>query len=156
VTAEQVPESQTRLRRFGPLGLVVAGVVMFVALAAALLLFPAVPVLSYRLMGWELHGFAGRGFDPTTAQTTDVVRVAVAQWPTEFDQGDSSWLATPLVTYTPWSVTITLYTTDAFTQQKMHGWYDTGGWVNVKLSEPLRGRMLFDGSKFPPAARRYP
>lgn len=27
---------------------------------------------------------------------------------------DDSWLATPAITYTPWSVTITLHTSDAF------------------------------------------
>ena len=153
----EVPATpQMSRRRMMPIGLVIAGVVMLVALGGAMLLFPAVPAPSSRLIGWQLHGFMGRGFDPTTAQTTEVVRVAVTQWPSEFDQTDSSWLATPVVTYTPWSVTITLYTSDTFAQQKRHGWYDTGGWVDVQLTEPLGGRPLFDGSKFPPAARPYP
>ena len=155
-----VPEAgatpRTSRRRLVPVGLVIGGVALLVALGAAMLLFPAAPVPSSRFIGWQLHGFMGRGFDPTTAQTTQVVRVAVTQWPSEFDQTDSSWLATPLVTYTPWSVTITLYTSDTFSQQKRHGWYDTGGWVDVQLTEPLGGRPLFDGSRFPPAARPYP
>ena len=147
--------SRTRFRRSVPTGLKVAGVAMVVALAGALLLFPGVPVPSSRLVAWQLHGFAGPGFDPTTAQTSYVVRVAVARWPTEFDQNNSSWLATPVVTYTPLSVTITLYTTESFSQKRMYSWFDTGGWVDVQLTEPLGRRMLFDGSNFPLAVRLY-
>jgi hypothetical protein len=139
-----------------PRALMIAGVALLVGALAARLFFPALSIPSNRLTGWQMHGFLGQGFDPTTAQTTTVVRVAVAQWPVEFAQGDSSWLARPEVTYTPWSVTITLYTSDAFTGQKVRGWFDTGGWVDVLLKEPLGGRALFDGSTFPPAARPYP
>ncbi len=150
--------SRTRRRRFASVGLLVAGVVM-VVVVAAWLLFPALSIPSARLMGWQLHGFNGTGFDPTTAQTTDVVRVAVAVWPTEYPATDDSWLATPAVTYTPWSVTITLHTSDSYASLiagKIFGLYDTGGWVDVHLSEPLGGRALFDGSTFPPTARPYP
>jgi hypothetical protein len=149
-----VPVSATH--RLLPRALVIAGVALLVVALGAWLFFPALSIPTNRLTGWQMHGFLGQGFDPTTAKTTTVVRVAIPQWPVEFGQGDSSWLARPEVTYTPWSVTITLYTSDAFTGQKVHGWFDTGSWVDVHLKEPLRGRALFDGSTFPPAARPYP
>jgi hypothetical protein len=149
-------EAPSASRRLMSRALVIVGVVLLVGALGAWLLFPALSIPSNRLMGWQLHGFIGHGFDPTTAQTTTLVRVAVAQWPAEFAQDDSSWLARPEVTYTPWSVTITLYTSDAFTREKTQGWYDTGGWVNVPLKEPLGSRALFDGSTFPPSARPYP
>lgn len=149
-------EAPSASRRLISRALVIVGVALLVVALGAWLFFPALSIPSNRLMGWQLDGFIGHGFDPATAQTTTLVRVAVAQWPAEFDQDDSSWLARPEVTYTPWSVTITLYTSDAFTSEKMHGWYDTGGWVNVPLKESLGSRALFDGSKFPPAARPYP
>lgn len=50
-------------------------------------------------------------------------------------------------------MTVTLHTTGAFDPLQMRGWYDTGGWVNVQLSEPLGGRMLFDGSQLLPVPR---
>ena len=147
----------TRRRPIASVGLVVAGVVMLVVVAAWLL-FPSLSIPSSRLMGWQLHGFNGTGFDPTTAQTTDIIRVAVAVWPSEYAPEDSSWLAPPAVTYTPWSVIITLHTSDSYAAliaRQAFGLYDTGGWVDVPLSEPLGGRTLFDGATFPPTARPY-
>ena len=71
----------------------IVGVALLVGALGSWLFFPALSIPSNRLTGWQLHGFIGHGFDPTTAQTTTLVRVAVAQWPVEFAQDDSSWLA---------------------------------------------------------------
>jgi hypothetical protein len=135
-------------------GMVVAGIL--VGALAALMLSPSRSIPSSRLVAWQLHGYGGPGFDATTAETTRVIRVAVAQWPA--DSTNSSWLAAPVVTYTPSSVTITLHTSDAYearTAGKRVGFYDTGGWVEVALGEPLGGRALFDGSRSPAEARPY-
>ena len=140
----------------------VVGTVMLGVVLTACLLFPSLLISSSRLVGWQLTGFNGTGvdrprFDPTTAQTTGVIPVYVASWPTEYSSTDDSWLSAT-ITYTPWSVIITLHTSDAYESLiagKIIGFYDTGGWVPVYLSEPLGGRALFDGSVFPPAARPY-
>ena len=152
------PESRTRLRRFVSIGLVLVGVVMLVAVAAWLLL-PSSSVPPARLVGWKLdYGYGGPAFDPATAQTTTVIPVEV-EWPACAPYG-LSWLATPVVTYTPVSVTIQLRMTDtaAATCADSHirGTYLSGVWLPVHLSEPLGGRALFDGSSSPPAARPYP
>jgi hypothetical protein len=82
------------------------------------------------------------------------IEVFVGSWPTEYRQGDDSWLEQRVVE-TPMTVTITLFTTDAYESLPWqgHGWYDTGGSVMVHLHAPLGGRMLFDGSGFPPQPR---
>jgi hypothetical protein len=104
------PESRTRLRRFVSIGLVLVGVVMLVAVAAWLLL-PSSAVPPGRFVGWQLdYGYIGPAFDPATAQTTTVIPVEV-EWPACVP-GGHSWLATPVVTYTPVSVTIQLRMTD--------------------------------------------
>ena len=73
------PESRTRLRRFVPIGLVLVGVVMLVAVAAWLLL-PSSSVPPVRFVGWKLdYGYGGPAFDPATAQTTTVIPVEVAR-----------------------------------------------------------------------------
>jgi hypothetical protein len=48
-----------------------------------------------------------------------------------------------------------LYTTDAFEEPagQNHGWFDTGGWVTIHVLASLGGRLLFDGSGFPPQPR---
>lgn len=74
--------------------------------------------------------------------------VHVEQWPVEqFDGPD--WL-TQSVDYGPDTVSITLRTSDAYRAriagQTTIGWYDTGGWVTVRLREPLRSRTLVDGA----------
>jgi hypothetical protein len=79
---------------------------------------------------------------------------------------DDSWLAPPAISYTPWSVTITMHTTDAFAATTTCGggndntgmfgiMRDVGIPVAVQLREPLGGRALFDGSSSPSAARPY-
>ena len=142
----------------------VVGVLMLVAVGAWLL--PSPPSYpSDRMTGWKLdYGYGGPGFDPTTAQTTTVIPVEVTR-PT-CAPNDVSWLATPVVTYTPVSVIIQLRMSDTFDSTKcypvdsagrrMIGAYLSGIYLAVHLSEPLRGRALFDGSTSPPAARPYP
>ena len=152
------PESRTRLRRFVSIGLVLVGVVMLVAVAACLLL-PSLSVPPARFVGWKLdYGYGGPAFDPATAQTTTVIPVEVTR-PVCARDG-VSWLATPVVTYTPVSVMIQLRMTDtaAATCADRHivGTYLSGIYLPVHLSEPLGGRALFDGSSSPPAARPYP
>jgi hypothetical protein len=142
-------------------GLVVIGAALLVSAAARLLLPSGIE--------WQLHGYGGPGFDASTAQSTTVVPVYVASWPMEYGADDASWLATPSVTYTPWGVIISLHTSASLrcagqaaralspgVSASDCGWYDTGGWVAVHLSEPLAGRALFDGAALPPAARPYP
>ena len=153
------PESRTRLRRFVSIGLVLVGVVMLVAVAAWLLL-PSSSVPPVRFVGWKLdYGYIGPAFDPATAQTTTVIPVEV-EWAPCVQGGLSSWLATPVVTYTPVSVMIQLRMTDtaAATCADRHpvGFYLSGIYLPVHLSEPLGGRALFDGSSSPAAARPYP
>ena len=154
------PESRTRLRRFVSIGLVLVGVVMLVAVAAWLLL-PSSSVPPVRFVGWKLdYGYIGPAFDPATAQTTTGIPVEV-EWPACVrDPGGLSWLATPVVTYTPVSATIQLRMTDtaAATCADRHivGTYLSGIYLPVHLSEPLGGRALFDGSSSPAAARPYP
>ena len=148
----------SRIRGFASIGLVVVGVVMLVVVAAWAL-FPSLSIPSTRLVEWQLGGYGGPGFDPTTAQTTTVIPVYIAYWPVDYAPDDDSWLATPAVVDAPWGVTITLHTSDAYAasiEGTTFGLYDTGGWVKVQLKEPLGDRSLSDGSRFPPEARTYP
>ena len=157
---------RTRLRRFASVGLVVVGILMLVGLAAWLLV-PSLLIPSSQVVGWKLdYGYNGPGFDPKTAQTGLVVPIEVNR--PVCAPGDDSWLATPVVAYTPWAVIITMHMTDSFSESTrcvahdrdsrlpLVGNYLSGDYFPVHLSEPLGGRALFDGAKFPPAARPYP
>ena len=131
---------------------IAVGVLILVTLGAWLL--PPVLVQPGRAVGWELaQGVAGAAFEPMTSQTTTVVPMVV-DWP---QCAGGEWLAKPQIVYTPWSVTITMSTTDAFAAQSARngavGWCLSGKDVQVQLSEPLGGRQLFDGSRFPAHAR---
>jgi hypothetical protein len=117
-------------------------------------------VLSTRTIPWEVS--AGIG-GPPFAATTDSVAYVEVDWPSCVEQRDYSWL-TPDVAYLPWSVTITLRTSDTYTAQcgeaGMGGRLPSvGAYLSplsfpVQLTEPLGGRPLFDGSTFP-ATERY-
>ena len=161
-TSSTASAPRTRLRRFAPVGLVVVGVLMLVALAAWLL----VPSHSSPTVGWSLApATGGPAFRPDTAQEATIVLVTTSWWPGCSPWGDlgqsksdSSWL-TPDITYTPSAVMITLHLSDLYLATKCDpfSFYDYWGLpVEVQLSGPLAGRALFDGSKFPPAARPYP
>jgi hypothetical protein len=152
------------LRRIMPIGFVVVGVAMLVAVAASLL-FPTAKLPSSRLVGWQLaDGFLGTPrFDPQTAQATTVVQISV-DW-LSCAPHDDSWLAPPEVESTPWSVTITMHTTDAFAASacgrsiasgNLGIMLDVGIPVAVQLREPLGDRPLFAGSSRSPLARPYP
>jgi hypothetical protein len=158
---------RTRLRRFAPGGLVVVGVLMLIGVLAAWTLLPSLSLPSSQVVGWKLdYGYNGHGFDPTTAQTTSVVPIEVNR--PDCAPGDASWLAAPVIAYTPWAVIITMHMTDTFSESTkcvaherdsrlpLVGNYLSGDYYPVHLSEPLGGRALFDGAKFPPAARPYP
>ena len=147
-------------------GALVVGFVVLVVVAAWLLV-PSSSLPLSRFIGWQLgDGFLGTPkFDPTKAQTTTVIPISV-DWLECAPQNDS-WLASPEIIYTPSSVTITMYTTDAFAATTTCGggnggkgnvgiMLDVGIPVEVHLSEPLGGRTLFDGGASPPAARPYP
>ena len=85
-------------------------------------------------------------------------------WPACVELQDYSWL-TPAIASTPWSVTITLHTSDAYANNPKcpgagRGVLPVGVYLSplyfpVHLNEPLGGRALFDGSQFPAAARPY-
>lgn len=67
-------------------------------------------------VSWEpAAGLMGHPFDPATATAATVANVEV-QWPACVEIGDRSWLR-PEVSYTPWSVTITLHTTDTYAEK---------------------------------------
>jgi hypothetical protein len=151
-------------RRILPIAVLLIGA-FFVGIFAASRLSSVLSAASAQTIGWQLAvGIGGPRFDPANAQTTKVVNVEV-QWPGCVETQDYSWL-TPDVSYTPWSVTITLRTSDAYARNpKCHatgpngltmvGYYLSALSYPVQLSEPLAGRALSDGSQFPAAARPY-
>jgi len=143
------PRGRSRRRASFGLALVAAGVV---GLLAVWLLAPSLQIRSNRMVGWQLQGFPGRASD--TAATATTFDVYVAQWPTEYKQGDDSWLDQRVIE-TPMTVTLALQTTDAYEALPWQNrrWFDTGGWVKVHLLAPLGDRVLFDGSGFPPQPR---
>jgi hypothetical protein len=137
---------------------VIVGLVLALIVAGALVVRPIFPALfypSWQLVGWELDQVGG--FDPTKAQTTTVVWVGVWVHGTPPVPLDASYLD-PIITYTPWSVTITLRDPRAVdcTPLPCVGGYTMPVPYPVQLGEPLGARALFDGSAFPPAARPYP
>ena len=129
----------------------VLAVAIGVWLLAPGLLVPKPATPTGQLVGWELaQGFGGLRFDPATAQTTTVIPMVVDHpgWANERD-----WLGEPAIAYTPWSVTITMHARDANHDPGFVSWYLSGLYTQVRLSEPLAGRQLFDGSKSPPHPR---
>jgi hypothetical protein len=142
--------STKRVRRGAFVGATFVALVIIGALVGWLIA-PSLMIPSQRMVGWQLRGFPGRVSDTGGAQTT--LEVFIASWPTEIKQGDGSWLEQRVIE-TPLTVTITLHTSDAYESLPwQRGWYDTGGSVMVHLSTPLAGRLLFDGSSFPPQPR---
>lgn len=114
-------------------------------------LVPSPPVPSGQLVGWELgQDYGGLRFDPATAQSTTEIPMVVDHpaWTTE-----AGWLGEPAIAYTPWSVTITMHARDANHDPSCMCLYLSGENALVRLSEPLGGRQLFDGSKSPPHPR---
>ena len=140
----------TRRARRAFLGASLVGLLIIGALLAWFIA-PSLMIASHRMVPWQLQGFPGRVSN--TAATGTTLEVFIASWPTEFTQGDDSWLEQRVIE-TPLTVTVTLHTSDAYESLPwQRGWYDTGGSVMVHLSAPLAGRLLFDGSGFPPEPR---
>ena len=134
------------------------GAIMIVAVLGAWLFSPGLLVLSPsvpsdQLVGWELgQGYGGRPFEPATAQTTTVIPMVVDHPACDGNRPD--WLGEPAIAYTPWSVTITMYSRYPNRDASCSGgWYLSGMNALVELREPLGGRQLFDGSKSPPHPR---
>ena len=144
---------------------------MLGGVVAVVLLVPSLLTPTPHAVSWKLdYGFGGPGFDVKTAQTTMIVPIEVTH-PGCTGSSDESWLASPVIAYTPWSVTITMHMTDASIESTKQcvaqeprnssglplvGDYLSGVYYQVHLSEPLGGRALFDGVVFPPQARPYP
>jgi len=151
--------SPAQSRRRIPLVAVIIVAAFFVGLFGASRLHT---VLLTRAIPWEpSDGIGG----PPFAATTDGVTYVEVDWPGCVAQRDYSWL-TPDIAYLPWSVTITLRTSDTYSaqcgkpgsdgRQPAVGFYLSPLSFPVRLSEPLGGRPLFDGSTFPAAERYHP
>lgn len=155
-SASNIPATRpSRLRRFGPVGLIALGVAMLLGLSVWLVTPPA----SGRTVEWGLYGRTNvLPDDVVTAQGTTTIFVKFNLWPAchPWSLGDRSWL-TPVITYTPKAVIITLHESALYLQTPCMGMYDDwGSPVPIHLSEPLGGRTLYDGSVSPPAAQSVP
>jgi hypothetical protein len=145
---------RARLRRSVPVGIVLVTFVIvgaFVGAVAGQLFVQGrlSPSPSSRSVEWRLGDL-----DPGTAQTATVIPITIDEYPPEECYAPAaSWLETPEITYTPSSVIITMQRTDAYAHAHCAGFYTTNWNGRVRLSEPLRGRALFDGSKSPPDPR---
>lgn len=141
--------------------------VLMVVSVPVRLMVPGLSIPSSRLLSWQVNNGLGQPLDATASRTTTTVTIEV-EHPACAPIDVGPWLADPIITYTPWSVTITMHMSDTAdtagcsSQQAQHdgplpivGGYLTGVFRQVHLSEPLGGRMLFDGSSFPPAARAF-
>jgi hypothetical protein len=119
-----------------------------------------------RLLNWKMNPVLGWR-NPEAAQTTTAFTIEV-EHPGCAPIDAGPWLADPIISYTPWAVTITMHMNDTpavancGSQQTPHegtlplvGGYLMGILVPVHLSEPLGGRTLFDGSSSPPAERSF-
>jgi hypothetical protein len=156
--------ARVRARRSATVGIGLLAVLMVFSLTVRFVA-PGPLIPSSRLLSWQRSsGFPAAGPDPATPQGT-VVTIEV-EHPYCAPGDGTSWLAAPIVSSTPWSVTITMHMNDTpetascSSTQAPHegplpivGGYLTGIFVPVHLSEPLGFRMLFDGSSSPPQAR---
>ncbi len=154
-------------RRVANAAIALLAVLMVVAVPVRLMM-PAQSIPPSRLLSWQLNRLAsGPGLDPATAEAMTAVRIEVEP-PGCAAIEVGPWLADPIVTYTPWSVTITMHMNDTapplFTSSSaclpheglpVLGSYRMDNLYTVQLREPLGGRWLLDGSSFPPQARPY-
>ena len=154
-------------RRVASAGIAFLAVLMIVSVPVRLLV-PATSIPSSRLLSWKLTSGIIGSVNPTADPATPAVTIEV-EHPGCAPIEAGPWLADPIISYTPWTVTITMHMNDTAdtascsSQQAAHegrlplvGGYFTGIFYDVQLREPLGGRMLFDGSSFPPAARAQP
>jgi hypothetical protein len=140
------PLARKPRRRLGH-GLIAVGVTLLLVCLAAWTFAPALFAGPTATIRWQLAPL-GAGID----RTASVVPVYLDQWPDEACSRGRDWLAAPLVTETPWSVTITMRTASAFAG--CDGWYDFWGTpIEIPLMAPLGGRAIFDGSTIPASPR---
>jgi hypothetical protein len=154
-------------RRLATAAMGFLAVVLVLALAVQVVA-PGPQIPSSRLLNWKLNSDAYGSRNAAAAQTTTAFTIEVEHpYCPPIDTG--RWLAEPIISYTPWSVTITMHMNDSvvgpkcFSQQTPHegslplvGGYLTGIFFHVQLGEPLGGRALFDGSSSPPVERSLP
>jgi hypothetical protein len=151
-------------RRLATAGTGVLAVLLVVSVSVQLVA-PGLQIPPSRLLNWKLNSGPSGSRNAAAVQTTTMVGIEV-EHPGCTPTSGGSWLADPIITYTPWSVTITMHMNDTpevancGSQQTPHegslplvGGYLMGVLVTVHLTEPLGGRALFDGSSFPPAER---
>jgi hypothetical protein len=144
---------RTRARRIARVAIVVLTVVVVLVVARVLV----APLPSERSLGWRsAFGFPAGGPEAGYVVPIEVERPACAP-------DGTSWLATPVVTYTPLAVFITIRMADTFDASGCSlvkdgrlptvGSYLTGTYVPVHLMMPLGGRVLFDGGGLLPEPR---
>ncbi len=117
------------------------------------------PLPSERSLHWRsAFGYPGAETDSGMVVPIEVERPACAP-------DGTSWLSTPVVTYTPVAVFITIRMAGSFDASgpgcsvagdgplPTVGSYLTGTFVPVHLAQPLLGRMLFDGAGLIPEPR---
>ena len=139
--------------------------ILLVASVSVQLVAPGPPIPPSRLLNWKLNSVASGSGNAAAVQTTTMVGIEV-EHPGCTPTSGGSWLADPIIAYTPWSVTITMHMNDTpevakcGSQQTPHegslplvGGYLMGVLFTVHLTEPLGGRALFDGFSFPPTER---
>ena len=146
------PTERRRSARVAMVVVAIIGVLVVARLVVA-------PFPSGRSLGWRTaYGFPAARSEAGTVVPIEVERPACAP-------DGTSWLATPIVTYTPLAVFITIRMAGPFDTSgpacsvagdgplPTVGNYLTGTYVPVLLSEPLGGRVLFDGGGLLPSPR---
>ena len=137
----------TRVRRFA------LGAALAILIVGTWLLIPSASLVSGRLVAWHVF------LPPYEVANSTTTVIPIEGMKPDCVPQDDSWFE-PAIAYTPVSVTIRLRVTDAAAAgcpgTEPHS---LGNWSSfhsrVHLSEPLAGRPLFDGSKFPAAAQPY-
>jgi hypothetical protein len=147
---------RTRSRRFTRVAIVAASVVAVLVVTRLLV----APLPSERSLGWRTaYGFPGAEAGSGMVVPVEVERPGCAP-------DGTSWLDTPVVTYTPVAVFITIRMAEYLAASGCSaahdgrlptvGSYLTGTYVAVHLSQPLMGRMLVDGAGLIPEPRLFP
>jgi hypothetical protein len=142
MTSQPAPEPRLRRGR----RLVVAGLGLLLACVVVWTFAPALLAGPSPTIRWQLAPFGN------VDRTSSVVKVYMDQWPAESCSQGRDWLAAPLVTETPLSVTITMRAASSFAG--CGGWYDFWGTpVEVRLMAPVGPRVILDGSTIPASPR---
>lgn len=159
----KVVVARVAIRRLATAGIGFMAVLTAISVPARLVA-PALLLAPSRPLTWELSRIAGSAFDDASVDTPTVIPIEV-QHPGCAPSEAGPWLGEPIISYTPWSVTITMQmnetveTASCFAQVRpstelpLVGDFLMGLVYRVQLSEPLGGRTLFDGSSLIPAER---